>query len=90
MFKELSAIRNTPVATSVMIHHVLKDVSRSIYTIWDIHRILVHIDKVTITLVDKESELSLFKDITYDFSGTDVTNNMKSTSVYGVSTYCAR
>lgn len=95
MFKELSAIKNTPAVSVVMIEYALTDIVKLTSSVgfidkWDIHRIMIHSDRVTITLVDKESAVSFFKDVSYEFSDEKVTSNWNTTTVYRVDGYCAR
>lgn len=94
MFKELSAIKNSPITTMMMIQYALMDVTKiitgSIIPGWDILRIMVHNNMVTITLVDKHSMVSLYKDIMYEFTDDKITSNYDDTRVYRIDGYRPR
>lgn len=71
MFNNLSAVKNSPLSTAMMIQYAMS------YLMWfqdgeyfkyDIHRILVSSTGVLVTIVDKESGLSRFRDHSFSFS----------------------
>ena len=65
LFHNLSAIKNNQIASMALITMAIM----SLPTEMDIHRILVYTDRVELTLVNKESTVSLFQDWTYTLNG---------------------